>query len=241
MTSRNTTSSCNMHAPDTGKRFQGQDGLRYGDAVVSHRKSFFDSVEDFHTAYSAILELLSRDSIGAAQPDDEGHYEESVVLEALRASNPLLDYAGHDHLVELYMKDPNARISYDSERCLLGHLSGGLAIPPDTLYYATTARIAVRVMERGLQSPTKPFLPLSTTIEEACRKCTWFVRNSNDDMVVVSIDAAQAYNDHVAFSYSAKSCEFLVERLSPRYISGSQNMGRVLDDGSLQSSGEDDQ
>lgn len=222
------------------KRVSQADGLRYGDVVVSHRKSFFNSMEDLNTAYSAVLDLLSRESIGECDPDDEGHYAEGVVLEALREAHPLLSYVGHDHLVELYMKDPSARLSYDSERGLLGNLSGGLAIPPDVLYYATTSRIASRVLERGLQSPTKPLLPLSTTIEEACRKCTWFVRNSNDDMVVVTIDAIQAYNDHVAFSYSAKSCEFLVERLSPRYISGHMNMGRVLDDGSLQTSGEDE-
>lgn len=211
--------------------------MRYGDFVVTSRKSFFNSVEDFETAYSAVLELLTRESLGNVEADEDGHYSETVLLESLKAELPSLSYMGHDHLVELYMKDPSSRLSYDLVSARIGHMSGGLAVPPDTLYYATTARIASRVLERGLQSPSKPFLPLSTTSEEACRKCTWFVRNSNDDMVVVSIDAAQAYDDHVAFSYSAKSCEFLVERLSPRYISGSMNMGKVLEDGTLQNAG----
>ena len=238
MTSINSRAGTYVPSATPHRRAAPGDGLRYGDVVVSSRKSFFHSVEDFETAYAAMLEMLARDSLGNTAADDDGHYPEEVLLSSLHTEHSVLSYVGHDHIVEIYMKDPSARISYDRAGLRLGHLSGGLAIPPEVLYYATTARIAARVLERGLQSPSKPFLPLSTTIEEACRKCTWFVRNSNDDMVVITIDAALAYDDHVSFSYSAKSCEFLVERLSPRYISGSTNLGKVLDDGTFQTSGE---
>ena len=210
---------------------QPSSDMRPGDVVVSAKKTFFRSIEDFRQAYTVLLSILSKPSIGpngSYSSDDSGLYDVADVLQALAYDDDSLSYLGKDHIAELYLKDPMHKLIYDGRR--LGHLGGGMAIPPDVLYYATTSRIAERIRVKGLMSPSKPYLPLSTSSEDACRKCSWFVKNSGDDLVLISVDAVGAYNDHVPFSYSGKDGEFLVERVSPRYILELDNRGPVTGD-----------
>ena len=205
--------------------------LRPGDTVVSAKKTFFRTVEDFKQAYTVILSLLSRPEIGpkgAYQVDDNGLYVVEDAISSIKYEDPGLSYLGRDHITELYLKDPLRKLIYNGTK--IGNLGGGMAVPPDVLYYATTSRIAEKIRSKGLMSPSKPYLPLSTSSEDACRKCSWFVKNSGDDLVLISIDARGAFDDHAQFSFSGKDGEFLVERISPRYVLELENRGPVVGD-----------
>ena len=205
--------------------------MRPGDVVVSARKTLFRTLDDFKQCYSILISLLTRPEIGLSgtQADDLGQYEVGAVLTALHEEDTSLGNITRDHLVEAFLKDPLKKITYDGKH--MGHTGGGLAVPPSRLYYATTGRIAERIRVRGLQSPTKPYIPLMASSEDACRKCSWFVSRNGDDMALVTIDSEQAYKDHVDFSYAGKGGEFLVERLSSRYILEIKNLGPVPEGG----------
>lgn len=203
--------------------------MKPGDVIVSARKTFFRTPDDFKQAYAILLSVLNKVEIGRArfQADSLGQYPVDQIIQVLKEEDAGLSYIGRDHITELFFKDPLHKLILNGN--LVSSLGGGMAIPPDTLYYASTARIAARILSKGLMSSSRPYLPLSSTADDACRKCSWFVSNSGEDMVVLSIDAKAAYDDGVLFSYSGRAGEFLVERVSSRYITEHENRGPVLE------------
>lgn len=201
-----------------------------GDIVISAKKTFFRHPEDYRTATSLLLVILSKAQILGKEPDEDGLYRIQDVVSAIQSENTDLDYVTRDHIIEIYLKDSMRMIVLDVEHDLVGHAGGGMAIPPDLLYYGTTANVAEKIRARGLQSTNKPFLPLSAFEDDAKKKCSWYVHNQGAELAIVVVDAKMAYEDNVKFSYSGRQGEYLVDRISPRYIINIINYGKPTGD-----------
>ena len=205
------------------------DARRPGDILISPKKTFFRHPEEYRQAVSLLTVLLGGNQVLGKDPDDDGLYSVGDVLASMKQEDPSLYYMTRDHILEIYLKDSSRMIVLNNEKNLIGHTGGGMAIPPDFLYYGTTASVADKIRQRGLQSVNKPMLPISSSEEEALRKSAWYVNNLGEEQVVVTVDAKAAYESGVKFSYSGKPGEYLVERISPRFIKAIDNHGKPAD------------
>lgn len=175
-------------------------------------------------AYSDAEKLISRilkGQIGDSSiyREDRGvHYED--ILGIIQEENSYLGYINFDHLIEVYLRHYPQTFKIDDDFLVpvVEENKDTEVEPPELLYFGTSGEVAMKALNKGLQSNRHPFLILTSSYDIAERKADSFADQCGDTPVVITVDAAKAYEDNVSFFTGTSDQAFLVEYISKKYI-----------------------
>jgi putative RNA 2'-phosphotransferase len=172
--------------------------------------------------------------------DKEGWTSISELLTALslhhhdHLSNRWLRHIEKQNLEEMIARSDKVRfeIKDDKIRALYGHSSSSssipftkiqkiASIPPDILYHGTSPSAAKNIMSEGLRPMNRQYVHLSTdknTALQVGKRKTILKKEEEEQPVIISISAIEAYNTGVCHFYQASDSVWLSDYIHPNFM-----------------------
>jgi len=167
-----------------------------------------DTLRDHQNEDSQISKIIPKVNGNMCKIEDLCKY--------LKEKNPRIDYIDRDHIIELFFKDRERRISI-VDREYVQYRSISYVQPPSTLYFGTVKNLVGRMQTSGIKSRTKGFIKLYDSPESAKEFAKQFANREGDIIVAVKVNAGSAFTEGTKFSTHNKG-EYIAVRIDRRHI-----------------------
>lgn len=178
-------------------------------------QTLYANQRDTKKALAIAIDILNEPDL---PQDDKGFISIDALCEKIKNLNKGLDYINRNHIVELFFKDRNRRIligGYD----LIKYKQIKYVKPPDVLYFAALKWLSEKMIRNGIRSEARHYVKLYETKELATEKGQRLIKNENDELVIIKINAGKAFEEGLKFSTYEKG-EYIVIKINSRYIVG---------------------
>jgi len=170
--------------------------------------SAVDTLRDFQDPDSQVSKVIPHENGDLCRIDE--------LCNHIIKQNPHLSYIDRDHIIELYFKDRERRISivdkdYVQYRCIF------YVQPPSTLYFGTVKNLIGRMQVSGLKSRTKGFIKLYEDPNKAREFAKQFANREGDVIVAIKVDAGSASKDGTKFS-THNDGEYITVRVDKKHL-----------------------
>ncbi len=182
------------------------------------------------TALSKLMTYILRhhpDEFGLVS-DEDGFVSIKELQQAI-AEEEGWSYVRRSHIMEVVYTSNRERFEVQSERirATYGHslpqrIRYEPTPPPKILYHGTRRKAYPHILQRGLDPMGRQYIHLTTSPELALR----IGRRRDPQPILLEIHAHRAYEEGIIF-YQANPLIYLVDHLSPTYISG-PSISKVL-------------